>query len=132
MSRRFAGAGPSATALRRPALVQIPELAHLVRVWPLLVLARGLEEDREVLQRRVTDEDAELLAHQTVEEVRVAVAVRAERRRRVVDVQRAKPLEPDQLVHPFEHPVELPAVGDVVARRVEMARIEADPQVRMA
>ena len=57
---------------------------------PLLLDPRHLEVGGEVLERRVGEERAEALAHLALEDVRVPVAVRAERRRAVVDVQRAQ------------------------------------------
>ena len=42
------------------------------------------------------EEHAEALADLALEDVRVPVAVRAERRRAVVDVQRAQPVETDR------------------------------------
>ena len=44
------------------------------------------------------EEDAEPLTHEPLEHVVVAVAVRAERRLRVVDVERAQLREADSLV----------------------------------
>jgi hypothetical protein len=44
------------------------------------------------------EKDAELLAHQAVADVVVPVAVRAQGRLRVVDVQAAEPVEADPLV----------------------------------
>jgi hypothetical protein len=57
----------------------------------------------------------------------VAVAVRAERHRRVVHVQAADALEPDDLDAPVDHPGELRVVGDVEAAREHVAAVEADP-----
>ena len=59
---------------------------------------RHLEVGAQVLQRRVGEEGAEALAELALEDVRVPVAVRAERRGAVVDVERAQPVEPDRLV----------------------------------
>ena len=49
-------------------------------------------------RRRVREELAELLAELALADVRVPVAIRAERRAGVVDVQRAQPVEPDRAV----------------------------------
>ena len=62
------------------------------------VLARRLEVRGELLERRMREEDAHALAHLALEHVGVAVAVRAERRRAVVDVQRAQAVEADRRV----------------------------------
>src|SRR3954454_1803442 len=50
-----------------PASVQLADLADLVRVRALLLDPRHLEVRREVLQRRVREERAETLAHQSFE-----------------------------------------------------------------
>ena len=60
--------------------------------------ARHLEVGAELLERRMGEERAEALADLALEDVRVAVAVRAERGRAVVHVQRAQAVEPDRLV----------------------------------
>jgi hypothetical protein len=67
--------------------VEVPELAHLVRVRPVAVLSRHLQDRRQVLQARVRKEDAELLAQHAFADVRVAIPVRAEVGCSVVDVQ---------------------------------------------
>jgi len=73
------------------------------------------------------EEDAELLAQQAVADVLVSVAVRAEWRLRVVHVQAAQPVEPNQPVDVLHDAVELGGVGDVITRDVEVAGVEADP-----
>ena len=50
-----------------------------------------------------------LRADLAVAEVDVAVAVGAERRHRVVDVQRAEPVEPDDAVELVEHVARAPS-----------------------
>jgi len=55
----------------------------------------NLEQRGQALQLRMGEKDAELLSEKAVADVVVAVAVRAERRLRVVDVQRPQPVEPD-------------------------------------
>ena len=60
------------------------------------------------------------------------VAVRAERRRAVVDVERAQPVEPDRRVDLGDELVDRGRIGDVVARGVEVAGVEADPEPRVA
>jgi hypothetical protein len=61
-------------------------------------LAGNLEVRRQLLQLRVREEDAELLAHQPVADVVVPVSVRAERHLGVVHVQAAEPVEPDRAI----------------------------------
>jgi len=51
------------------------------------VLALGLHDRRQVLKAAVPEEDRELLADQSLAQVRVPVPVRPERRLRVVDVK---------------------------------------------
>ena len=58
----------------------------------------NLEQRGQALQLRVAEEDAELLADQAVADVLVPVAVRAERRLRVVHVQAAQAVEADLAV----------------------------------
>jgi len=77
------------------------------------VLSRDLEDGGEVLQAWVREERAEPLAHQSVADVLVAVAVRAERRLRVVRVQCPEPVEADPVVELGDRAVECAAVGDV-------------------
>ena len=60
------------------------------------------------------EERAEALADLALEDVGVAVAVRAERRRAVVDVQRPQPVEADRLVDLGDERVDRARVGDVV------------------
>jgi hypothetical protein len=67
--------------------VELPELAHLVRVRPMAVLPRHLQDRRQVLQPRVREEDAEPLGQHAFADVRVAIPVRAELGCSVVDVQ---------------------------------------------
>src|SRR5437764_358597 len=76
----------------RPAGVQLFQLPHLVGVGAMAVRARHLEQRREALEPRVREEDAELLADQALADVRVPVAVRPERRGRVVHVEDAEPV----------------------------------------
>ncbi len=77
------------------------------------------------------EEHAELLAHEPLEDVVVAIAVRAEGRLRVVDVEAADPVETDPLVDLVEEPIDLITIGDVIARRVEVAGVEAEPEPGM-
>ena len=58
----------------------------------------------------------------------MTVAIRAEGRVGVVDVQAAQPIEPDRVVEVRERLVERVGVGDVDARDPPVARVEADPE----
>src|SRR3954465_14161154 len=81
-----------------------------------------------MLELRMGDEDAQVLAEHPVADVVVAVAVGAEWRLRVVHVQRAKAIEADLLVLLGEHLVELLLTSDVVTGDVEVAGVEADAE----
>jgi hypothetical protein len=95
-------------------------------------VAWNLKQRRLSLKLRVPEEDAELLAHQAVADVLVAVAVRAERRLRVVHVQAAQALDADVPAELPEQVVERGRLGDVVAGREQVARIEADAEPLVA
>ena len=94
----------------------------------MAVRTRDLEKRRQPLQLRVRKKDPELFAEQALADVVVPVAVRSERRLRVVDVQGAQPLEADPLVDLGEHAVELLPLRDVVAGDVEVTGVEADAE----
>src|SRR5205823_8462556 len=115
----------------QPARPQLLRLADLVRVRAAVLGARGLEHGRQPFQARTGQEHAELLAELALEDVRVPVAVRAERGGGVVDVQRAKPVEADPGVELVEARVELGRVGHVDAGHPEVAGVEADAEPRM-
>ena len=68
------------------------------------------------------------LADLAVAEVHVAVAVRAERVHRVVAVQRAEPVEPDDAVELVQHLGQVVRGADVVARGEQVAGVEADAE----
>ena len=87
----------SPTGSACPNLLRLP---HLGRVRALVLRAFGLDHGGQSLQPRVAEEDAELLAEQALADVRMPVAVRTERRRGVVDVQRAQAVEPDRRRRP--------------------------------
>src|SRR5205085_2526569 len=96
-----------------PALVQPAHLLELVRVRAVVVRAWDLEERRQALELRMREEDAELAAEHALADVRVAVAVRAERIARVVDVQRTQAVEADPIVELLEQLVDDHALRDV-------------------
>jgi hypothetical protein len=64
--------------------------------------AGHLEHGREALKPSVAQKDRQPVADQALLHVRVAVAVRAEWRLRVVDVQGTEPVEADRLVELVE------------------------------
>src|SRR5829696_750862 len=98
----------------------------------MVVGAWGLHHGGEALHGLGGQEGAHPLAELALEHVRVPVAVRPERRGRVVDMQRSEAVEPDPLLHLLEDAAEGLRLPDLDPRHVEMARVEADPQPRMA
>ena len=87
-----------------------------------------LEQGREALQLRVSEEDRELVAHQAVADVVVPVAVRAERRLGVVGMECTEAIQADPVVEVGEQGVENDGIGDVDARHEQMAGIEANTE----
>src|SRR4029078_5137884 len=123
---RRSGSSPSSAL--RSFRVERPQLLHLLGVGSVTVRTGNLEQRGQALELRVPEEDRHPLADQAVAGVVVPVAVRAERRLRVVRVQAAQSVEADVAVELLQHAVELGPVGDVVARRPEVARVEADAE----
>src|SRR5437588_12343817 len=80
--------------LGQPARAEVFRFLELRGVGAVTVRAGGLENGRQALEARIRQEDAEALADLACEDVRVTVAVRAERHGGVVDVERAQLLEP--------------------------------------
>jgi glutamyl-tRNA synthetase len=111
--------------------MEVAQLRDLVHVGAVAG-ARHLEVGAQRLERRLGQEDTEALADLALEDVRVPIAVRAERGRAVVDVERAEAIEPDRLGDLIDEPAEHDGIGDVVPARVEVAGVEADPEPRMA
>jgi hypothetical protein len=112
--------------------VQVLEALDLGCVRAVTVRPGGLQDGGEALDAGVREEGAEAFAHLAAADVRVPVAVRPKWRGRVIHVQGTQPVEPDLAVDLVEQRIERRHVGHVVARRVEVARIEADPEPRMA
>ena len=90
-----------------------------------------LEQRGQALEGGMAEEDAEPLAELALEDVRVPVAVRPERRLRVVQVQAAQPVEADVAVELLDERVERVPVGHVVAGDPQVARVEADAEPRV-
>src|SRR5215208_40171 len=90
-----------------------PEFFELVGIRSMAVRARDLEDRRQPLQVRVAEEDAHALGDLALAEVRVPVAVRAERGGGVVHVQRPQPVEADPLLDLVDAGVQRSAVRDV-------------------
>src|SRR5437588_1581498 len=108
--------------------VEVTQLLDLLGVGSVTVLAGDLEHDRQVLQLRMREEDAEAFAHHALADVVVAVAVRAERRLRVVCMQRTEAIEADPLVDVAQCGVERFGVGDVDTGDVPVAGVQADAE----
>src|SRR5690606_36916897 len=91
-----------------------------------------LEVGAESLEPWMRQEGAEPLADLALADVLVAIAVRAERCLRVVEVDRAKSLGADRLVELLEPVVEHRAIGHVDAAHPPVARVEAHAEARVA
>ncbi len=112
--------------------MEVAEHRDVRRSGAVTVGSGRLEHGREPLEPRVGEEDSEPFAHQSFADVVVPVAVRAERRLRVVDVEGAQTVEPDPVVDLGEQAIECVRIGDVVSGRVQVARVEADAEAWMA
>ena len=100
-ARRFRA---SRCARRGPPRAARTRAVDVLAIDGLARCARPLEHARQALEARLGQERGDALAADlAVAEVGVAVAVGAQRRRRVVDVQRAEPVEPDDAVELVEH-----------------------------
>ena len=94
---------------------------------------RASRARREALEARLRQEGhAALVAELALADVRVAVAVGAERRLRVVQVQRAEPVEADDGVGALERVLQARHRADVVAGREQVAGVEAEPEPPLA
>src|SRR5438132_4426130 len=114
--------------LRACAVVELTQLPDLLGIRPGPVLAWHFEHHRKLLKLRVREKSPESLAHQTLEDVVVPVAVGAERHLRVVRMEDAQPLESDPARQVVEQPVEGRPVGDVDTGGVQMTRVQTDAQ----
>ena len=137
VARRLAGDGCAgerlAPAQGEAALAQLHRQAHFLERRPFALLAGCLEHARQPLQAgRREERRAALLAELARSEVGVAVAVGAERRLRVVEVQRADPPRAERAPGLAQHRVHLGGRADVVARGEQVARVEAHPQPLLA
>src|SRR3954454_3247250 len=123
---------PAARALAGPTGVQLAQLSDLVRVRAGLVLAGNLEIGAQMLERGMSEEGTQALAHRAFEDVRVAVAVRPALRRAVVDVQRPDPVAAHAAVDLRDELVDAAGLGDLVARGMEVAGVETHTEPRVA
>ena len=60
------------------------------------------------------------------------VAIRAQRRLRVVDVEGSEPLQADLAIDLLDETIKRVAIRHVASRGIEMARVEADPEAAEA
>src|SRR3954447_2337009 len=108
--------------------VDVTQLLDLVGVRPVAVGAGNFEDDGQLLHCGVREEHADPFAHHAVPDVVVAVAVRAERRLRVVRMEHAQPIEADPRVDVAQKRVVRVGVGDVHTGHVEVTGVETDPE----
>src|SRR5690242_3431539 len=86
-----------------------------------------LEQDRQAREAALAQEHAQpALAELALAEQCVAIAVRTKLGRRVVQVEHTEPLEPDLAIEFVDHRSELAPLADLVARRQQVTRVEAD------
>jgi len=100
-----------------------------IGVRALVVGPLALDDQRQALEARLRQEcRAPPFAELALPDVRVTVSVGAERRLRVVEVQRLEPFQAHDGVEPVQR-VGQPRRGpDVVARGQQMARVQADAE----
>jgi glutamyl/glutaminyl-tRNA synthetase len=79
----------------------------------------------------VREERAQAFSHEPFADVRVAVAVRPERRLRIVDMDSAQAVQADAVVDLRQRLVDSGRVGHVDTRDPEVAGIETDAEVRV-
>ena len=104
-----------------------PDALHLLDVGAVAIWAGHLEDARQLLKRGMPEHVAKaLLADLPLTDVGVAVAVRAERDHRVVDVQAAEALDADHAVELVEHAVDAAGLVHRIARGEEVLSVEAE------
>src|SRR3954447_165101 len=131
--RSGAGAPRRAAALRKPALAQVIGELHLLGRRAALVRARRLHDARQPVEARLGQEHRAAVGPElALGDVGMAVAVGAERRLRVVEVQRPDPLDADELDALVEDRAERVGRADLEARREQGAGVQADPEALVA
>ena len=134
-SRRTPGRqqASSRVSLREPPLAERDGERDFLRSGSLAGLAGGLKDARQALERRRREEGgAALQAELAIAEVRVAVALRAERVLGVVEVQRAEPLEPELGLHLRHHGVDAGRGAHVVAGGQQVAGVQTQAEALVA
>ena len=96
------------------------------------VLAGHLEQGRQALHVGMRQKRSKALAHEPFADVRMAIAVRPERRLGVVYVDGTEAVQADAVVDLGKHLVDPGRGGHVDARDPEVAGIEADAEVRVS
>src|SRR4051794_22937997 len=130
---RGSGARRGAPPPGEPALAQVLGELDLLGARPALVGPRRLHDARQPVEARLGQEHgAAVGAELALRDVGVAVAVGAERRLRVVEVQRPDALDPDELDALVEHRAERLLGPDLEARGQKVAGVQADPEALVA
>src|SRR5690606_3109456 len=111
-----------------PLGAQRPQRVHVASMPELVVAHWGLQDHGDVGEPLVVEQPRErLLADETDTDVLVPVLVAAERMLGVVDVHTAQVAQADLALEVLEHSL-VPLWGhEVVAGRVGMTGVEADP-----
>lgn len=79
------------------------------------ILAGHLEQSRQALYMGMREKRSEALPHEPFADVRMAIAVRPERRLRIVYVDRAEAIQADAVVDLRKHLIDPGRVGHVDA-----------------
>ena len=79
----------------------------------------------------MVDEAGKVASHRPLPDIGVPIAIRAERRLRIVDVKAAQSLEADACVEFGEEILDRGRIGDIEARHPGVARIDAEAEARM-
>src|SRR3954470_17099015 len=130
---RGSGARRGAPPPGEPALAQVLGERDLLGARPALVGPRRLHDARQPVEARLGQEHgAAVGAELALRDVGVAVAVRAERRLRVVEVQRPDALDPDELDALVEDRAERVGGADLEPRSEQVTGVEADAEALVA
>src|SRR5262249_48010061 len=125
--------GRPALSAREALLAQLAHLRDVGRLHGLPLDAGPLEDRRQPLEARLRQErGAARLAELALPERRVAVAIRAERRLRVVHVDAAEASLAQVLDEVVDDALEPGVVADVETAREHVAGVEADTHALVA
>ncbi len=112
--------------------MELPQLPQLVRVRAVAVGARSLENCREILDPRIGEKRRDAIPEEALPEVRMAIPIRAERRRCVVHVERTQSLDSDPRLDLVEKAGDGRRVGHVDTGNPEVTAVEAESETRVA